>query len=139
MIRVQWIAVTLLGIALSANSTKAEMLKLDVAHEGHPLLSLSTVPSTGPNSVNLQDSRFELEGLVSKPSSLELAAINLSVPTELLVRSSPMTAGHAGTNLSPIGLLLAASATAVTPEPGTIVLMAFGAFGVALAARRRRK
>jgi hypothetical protein len=139
MSRVQWIAVTLLGIAIFANSTKAEMLKLDVADEGHPLLSLSTVPNPGPDSVSLQDSRFELEGLVSKPSTLELASMNLTVPTELLVSSSPMTSGHAGANLSPIGLLLAASATAVTPEPGTIFLMAIGALGVALAARRRRK
>lgn len=137
MIRVQWIAVALLGVALFASSTQAGMLTHDGAHASHALLSLSTAPSDIAVPTNV--SQFELAGLEVQASPMELAAIDLTLPAEGLASNSLMTSNHAGGGLSPISLLLAASATAITPEPGTMVLMAFGALGVALAARRRRK
>lgn len=49
------------------------------------------------------------------------------------------TEGQSEVNFSPVGIMLASSATAVLPEPSSIVLLVVGSLGVLAAVRRRRR
>ena len=98
-----------------------------LAGSGTSIVSLSDGErhaQSGGTSIDTASDKMGLVELCSNPSMiLEINAFNVPV----FDTASSVTNRQA--NFSPVGIMIAQAATGLVPEPGSIVLAAFGLFG----------
>lgn len=135
MHRVPWLRNTFLAAAIlvPVASAQAATLRLDAtADRSQPTLSVSSSEQT-----------FAGQDLANPASSLHHDVATLVADDlarhDSLASAVPSNNNIAEVNLSPMGLMVASATTAIVPEPGSIVLMAFAGMGLLAAAWRRRK
>lgn len=139
MSRIKFSAISLVALAVSLSVTAAYAVPIrldapaDSLHSSSSALIFAadestTVPSTSralldPATVNVDWAELAKTGIPSQQTS-DLAA------------SEPIASGA---GLHPMGLMVAMSATAIVPEPSTMVLMGLGAAGLFFMGYRRRR
>ncbi len=111
------------AIVFSAATARAESISFADGYEGSVNAAADealTSESAVEASTLVSDKSLDAEFTFTSPSSASEVASSQSV------------------NLTPVGIMVATSATATVPEPATLVLLGLGFLGVLVARRRSR-